>query len=46
LQSLSAYEGKAYVGELVALPARPHRIVSLHAACNGWIDWYESQEVP
>ncbi len=46
LQSLSGYDGKAYVGELVAVPARPHRIVPLGAACDGWIDWYESPEAP
>jgi hypothetical protein len=46
LQSLSGYDGQAYVGELVAVPAKPHRIVPLGKACNGWIDWYESSEVP
>ncbi len=46
LQSLSGYDGQAYVGELVAVPTRPHRIVPLSQACNGWIDWYESSEVP
>ncbi|HYJ21099.1 MAG TPA: hypothetical protein VEW07_03640 [Solirubrobacterales bacterium] len=46
LQSLSGYDGKAYVGELVAVPARPHRIVPLAAACDGWIDWYESTAAP
>jgi hypothetical protein len=46
LQSLSDYDGKAYVGELVAVPTKPHRIVPLSQACNAWIDWYESQEVP
>jgi hypothetical protein len=46
LQSLSGYEGKAYVGELVAVPAKPHRIVPLSQACNGWVDWYESSEAP
>lgn len=46
LQSLSGYDGKAYVGELVAVPAKPHRIVPLSKACNGWIDWYESEESP
>jgi hypothetical protein len=46
LQSLSGYDGKAYVGELVAVPAKPHRIVPLSQACNGWIDWYESSEAP
>jgi hypothetical protein len=46
LQSLSDYDGKAYVGELVAVPAEPHRTVPLSQACNGWIDWYESSEAP
>jgi hypothetical protein len=46
LQSLSGYDGKAYVGELVAVPAKPHRIVPLSQACNGWIDWYESPAAP
>jgi hypothetical protein len=46
LQSLSGYDGKAYVGELVAVPAKPHRIVPLSEACNGWIDWYESSKAP
>ncbi len=46
LQRLSSYDGKAYVGELVAVPVRPHRIVPLAAACEGWIDWYESPQAP
>jgi hypothetical protein len=46
LQSLTGYDGKAYVGELVAVPARPHRLVPLAKACNGWIDWYESPAAP
>ncbi len=46
LQSLTGYDGKAYIGELVAVPAKPHRIVSLSKACNGWIDWYEAEESP
>jgi hypothetical protein len=46
LQSLSGYDGKAYVGELVAVPAEPHRIVSLSRGCDGWIDWYESPAAP
>jgi hypothetical protein len=46
LQSLTGFDGKAYVGELVAVPAKPHRIVSLSQACNGWIDWYEAEEAP
>jgi Ca2+/Na+ antiporter len=46
LQSLSGYTGKAYVGELVAVPAEPHRTVPLAAACDQWIDWYEAAEAP
>jgi hypothetical protein len=46
LQSLTGYDGKADVGELVAVPAQPHRLVPLSGACNGWIDWYEAEEVP
>jgi hypothetical protein len=46
LQSLTGYDGKAYLGELVAVPAQPHRTVSLSQACNAWVDWYESTEAP
>jgi hypothetical protein len=46
LQSLSGYDGKAYLGELVAVPAKPHRTVPLSQACDSWIDWYESEESP
>ncbi len=46
LQSLSGYTGKAYVGELIAVPARRHSTVPLAAACEDWIDWYESSAAP
>jgi hypothetical protein len=46
LQSLTGYDGKAYVGELVAVPAEPHRTVPLDQACDQWIDWYETAETP
>jgi hypothetical protein len=46
LQSLSGYAGKAQLGNLVAVPARPRRLVPLAAACDGWIDWYESSTTP
>ena len=46
LQSLSGYAGKAQLGNLVAVPAEPRRIVPLGQACNAWIDWYESPETP
>ncbi|MGE5527401.1 MAG: hypothetical protein ACM3Q9_01910 [Methanosarcina sp.] len=46
LQALTGYDGKAYIGELVAVPARPHREVPFSHACNGWIDHYEADEAP
>lgn len=46
LQSLTGYDGKAYLGELVAVPAKPHRTVPLSQACDGWIDWYEAPAYP
>jgi hypothetical protein len=46
LQRLTGYSDTASLGELVAVPAKPHRIVALNQACNAWIDWYESAEVP
>ena len=46
LQNLTGYDGKAYLGELVAVPAHPHRIVPLSQACGHWLDWYESPEAP
>jgi hypothetical protein len=46
LQRLGRYAGKAQLGNLVAVPARPRRLVPLGSACDGWIDWYESPEAP
>jgi len=46
LQRLAGYSGEATLGELVAVPAKPHRIVPLSQACGAWIDWYESTEAP
>jgi hypothetical protein len=46
LQRITGYTGKANLGELVAVPARPHRIVQLAKACGGWVDWYEADEAP
>jgi hypothetical protein len=46
LQDLTGYDGKAYIGELVAVPAEPHRDVPLSQACNSWLDWYEAEEAP
>jgi hypothetical protein len=46
LQRLSGYDDLAYVGNLVAVRAGKRRIVPLSAACDGWIDWYESPKAP
>ncbi len=46
LQRLSGYAGKADVGGLAAVRARPHRIVPLARACGHWLDWYEAEEAP
>jgi hypothetical protein len=46
LQRLVGYSGKAELGELVAVPARGHRIVPLSRACNAWLDSYEAEEAP
>jgi hypothetical protein len=46
LQSLTGYDAKAYIGELVATRAEPHRTVPLAKACGGWIDWYEGEQAP
>jgi hypothetical protein len=44
MQRLTGYGGTAYLGNLVAVPAQPHRIVPLAGACDRWLDWYESGE--
>jgi hypothetical protein len=46
LQSLTGWDAKAYIGEIVATKAEPHREVPLAQACGGWIDWYEGVESP
>ncbi|MGE0067627.1 MAG: hypothetical protein AB7T48_09780, partial [Solirubrobacterales bacterium] len=46
IQDITGYDGKAYIGELVAVPAKPHRDVPLSQACNSWIDSYESEAAP
>jgi hypothetical protein len=46
LQRLSGYSGRTNLGELVAVAAKPHRIVPLSRACGGWVDWFESPEGP
>jgi hypothetical protein len=46
LQRLTGYSDLAYLGNLVAVRAGKRRIVPLSSACNGWIDWYESEASP
>jgi hypothetical protein len=46
LQRLSGYAGNAALGQIVAVPARPHRAAPLGAACGGWVDWYEAPAAP
>jgi hypothetical protein len=46
LQRLTGYSGEAHIGELVAVPSQPHRIVALGAACDAWVDWYQSPAAP
>ena len=46
LQSLTGYDGKAYVGELIAVKAGEREIIPLSQACGKWIDWYEGEQSP
>jgi hypothetical protein len=46
LQRLSGYDDVAHLGNLVAVRAGERRVVPLSAACNGWIDSYESRAQP
>ncbi len=46
LQDLTGYDDKAYIGELVAVPAEPHRLAPLRQACDRWVDWYEAGAAP
>jgi hypothetical protein len=46
LQSLTGWDAKAYIGEIVATKAEPHKTVPLSQACGEWIDWYEGQQAP
>jgi hypothetical protein len=46
LQSLTGWDAKAYIGEIVATKAEPHKTVPLSQACGKWIDWYEGPKAP
>src|SRR6185437_12050476 len=42
LQEITGYDAPAYLGDLVAVRAGKRKIGPLAAACDRWIDWYES----
>jgi hypothetical protein len=46
IQSLTGYDGKAYIGEIVATRAEPRHTVPLAKACGAWIDTYEGKDSP
>jgi hypothetical protein len=46
LQELTGYDGKAYVGRIVAVPAGRHEVVPLGEACGRWLDWYRGTGAP
>jgi hypothetical protein len=46
IQSLTGYDGRAAIGELVAVRNEPHRVVDFGEACGHWLDWYQSSEAP
>jgi hypothetical protein len=46
IQSLTGYDGRAAIGELVAVRDQPHRIVDFGEACGNWLDWYQSDAAP
>lgn len=46
LQSVSGYNGVAYVGNIVAVRVGPREVVALSAACDRWIDWFQSPSAP
>jgi hypothetical protein len=46
IQSLTGYDGKAYIGEIVATRAEPRRTAPLSKACGQWIDNYTSTQSP
>ena len=46
LQSVSGYDGKAYLGELAARPVGPERVTDLAGACGSWVDFYSPGNRP
>jgi len=46
IQRLTGYNGKADLGELVAIPADSRRSAPLREACGNWVDWYRADAAP
>ena len=46
IQNFTGYEGRAAIGELVAVRDEPHRMVPFNQACGRWLDWYQSGAAP
>jgi hypothetical protein len=46
MQSLTGYDGKAYIGELVATKAEPRKTAALAKSCGAWIDSYQGPQAP
>ncbi len=46
LQKLTGYDGRSFVGHIVATPDRPHEILPLARTCGRWIDWYVGESAP
>jgi hypothetical protein len=46
LQKLTGWDGTAYLGNLVAVPEGPHKMLPLSATCGRWIDWYFGNIAP
>jgi hypothetical protein len=46
IQSFTNYDGKAAIGELVAVRDGPRQVVDFSEACGSWLDWYQSDAAP
>jgi len=46
LQDLTGYDGKAYLGALVATRAQGEKVIPFSKTCGRWVDWYEGDLVP
>jgi hypothetical protein len=46
IQELTGYDGRSYIGKLVAVPAGPRQVVPLSQSCGRWLDWYRGLGAP